>query len=125
MMVNREEGAGSRALLDAWLTVAGMQASQVRGYDRELPSHMAVAAAVSWGSADAAPGILAAARAFNLDFIPVQYERFDLAILSEYLDTPPVQALLEMAISPSYRAEVEALGGYDNSRTGAIVAEFK
>lgn len=123
-IVNRAPGAGSRALLDAWLTAARVRPDEVQGYHRELPTHMAVAAAVALGAADAAPGILAAAQAFDLDFIPLQYERFDLAILSGYLDTPPVQALLEMAVSPGYRAEVETLGGYDSSRAGAVVAEF-
>ena len=111
--------------MDAWLTAAGVHPDQVRGYDRELPTHMAVAEAVAWGSADAAPGILAAARAFNLDFVPLQVERYDLAILGEYLDSPPVQALLEIAASARYRAEVEALGGYDSSRAGTVIAEFR
>ncbi|MCX6022635.1 MAG: helix-turn-helix domain-containing protein [Chloroflexi bacterium] len=51
-VVNRESGAGSRKLLDAWLSAAGVRPEQVRGYDREAPSHMAVAASIAWRTAD-------------------------------------------------------------------------
>lgn len=121
-IVNREPGSGSRALLETMLREAGIDPARVPGYGREVASHLAVAETVAAGVADAGPGILAAARAFGLDFIPLQEERFDLVLPSEHLDAPPVQALLEVAVSPAYRAEVESLGGYDISRAGTIVA---
>lgn len=123
-IVNREPGSGSRAMLDAALRAAGVVPEQVRGYARELPTHLAVAEAVASGAADVGPGIAAAARALGLDFLPLQEERYDLVIPTDYLDAPAVQALLEIAVHPGYRAEVEALGGYDSSRAGSIVAEL-
>lgn len=122
-LVTREPGSGSRAFFDACLRAAGRpeDAGEARGA-RELSSHSAVAEAVAVGAADVGPGIMAAARAFGLDFIPVEEERYDLVLPAEYLDAPPVQALLETAVSPGYRAEVEALGGYDSALAGNLVA---
>jgi putative molybdopterin biosynthesis protein len=123
-IVNREPGAGSRTLLDAWLRDAGVAPTSIRGYTCEVASHMAVAEAVASGGADAGPGILAVARALGLDFIPLQEERYDLVIPLEFLNTPPVQALLEVAVSAPFQDELEALGGYDSSQAGTIVAEL-
>ena len=123
-IVNREPGSGSRVLLDARLREAGIAPNQVRGYGRQVPTHLAVAEAVARGAADVGPGILAAARALGLDFVPLQEERNDLVIPSEYVDAPPVQALLELAANPTFCAEVEALGGYDSSAAGHLVAEI-
>ena len=123
-IANREPGSGSRALLDVWLHRAGIVPTQVRGYRREVPSHQAVAEAVASGAADAGPGILAVARALGLDFIPLQEERYDLVIPLEFLNAAPVQVLLEIAASTAFQEELEALGGYDTSRAGTVVAEL-
>jgi putative molybdopterin biosynthesis protein len=123
-IVNREVGSGCRTLLDARIGASGGLPETVRGYQRELRSHMAVGEAIAAGLADAGIGIEAAARAFGLDFIPLQDERYDLVIPMEHLETPPIQALLEVATSRSCRDEVEALGGYDSSLVGTIVVEL-
>lgn len=123
-IVNREAGSGGRTLLDTCIMAAGGSTDFVQGYRRELRSHMAVAEAIAAGLADAGPGIEAAARAFGLDFIPLQDERYDLVIPAEHLDTPPMQALLEVCSSRSCRDEVEALGGYDSSPAGTVVMDL-
>jgi putative molybdopterin biosynthesis protein len=123
-LVNRDTGSGSRTLLDAWLRAAGILPSEVRGYAREVPTQLAVGETVDSGTADVGPGILAVARMLALDFVPLQRERYDLVIPLEFLNTPSVQALLEVAVSPPFRGELEALGGYDTSRTGTVVAEL-
>jgi putative molybdopterin biosynthesis protein len=123
-LVNRDAGAGSRMLFDLWLRQAGIAPHWVAGYGREVLSHLAVAEAVASGGADVGPGILAVARALGLDFIPLQEERYDLVIPMEFLATTPVQALLDIVASPHFRAELEALGGYDGSCAGTVVAEL-
>src|SRR5262249_29120229 len=77
--VNRQRGAGTRVLLDHELAVLGITPADVDGYAREEPTHLAVAAAVAAGRGDAGLGILAAARAFGLGFVPVTREPYDLA----------------------------------------------
>jgi molybdate-binding protein/DNA-binding XRE family transcriptional regulator len=123
-MVNREPGAGSRALLDLWLHSAGVTSTRVNGYSYEVSSHLEVAETVARGLADTGPGIMAVAHALGLDFIPLQEERYDLVIPLEFLNAPAVQAVLDIAVSRPFQAELEALGGYDSSRAGTVVAEL-
>jgi molybdopterin molybdotransferase/putative molybdopterin biosynthesis protein len=123
-LVNREAGSGSRTLLDIWLRAAGLAATQVQGYRREVSSHLEVAAAIASGMSDVGPGILAVARALGLDFIPLQQERYDLVIPLEFLNAPAFQALLEIVVSRPFQEELEALGGYDSSQAGTVVAEL-
>jgi molybdate-binding protein len=123
-LVNRDVGAGSRMLCDEWLRQAGIAPHWVSGYGREVLSHLAVAEAVASGGADVGPGILAVARALGLDFLPLQEERYDLVIPLEFVNTAPVQAFLDVVASPHFRAELEALGGYDGSHAGTVVAEL-
>jgi len=123
-LVNRELGSGSRMLLDAWLVEAGIPSERVRGFAREVSTHQAVADAVAAGAADTGPGILAVARALGLGFVPLQAERYDLVIPQIYLGTAPVQALLDVAVAGPYRRELAALGGYDSTGAGTVVAEL-
>lgn len=123
-LVNRDTGSGSRVLFDVWLRAAGIAPHWVSGYGREVLSHLAVAEAVASGGADVGPGIMAVAWALGLDFIPLQEERYDLVIPMEFLNTAPVQALLDVVASLHFRTELEALGGYDGSRAGTVVAEL-
>ena len=123
-MVNREVGAGSRTLLDRWLQDAGLATTHVSGYRHEVSSHLDVAAAVAHGQADAGPGIMAVARALGLDFLPLQEERYDLVIPLEFLNAPAVQAMLDVVVSRPFQEELAALGGYDSSKAGTVVAEL-
>ena len=116
--VNRQRGAGTRALLDHELAARGIDAAEVPGYSREEHTHLAVAAAVAAGRADAGMGILAAARAFGLDFVPVAQEPYDLVLRTDDVAgelLAPLWALLERA---EFRDSVEVLGGYSCAETG-------
>lgn len=116
--VNRQRGAGTRLLLDYELRRHGLDAGAVQGYGRELYTHMAVAVAVATGAADAGMGILAAARAMGLEFVPLAWERFDLAIPEEHLSLPAVGEVLEVLERADFQSAVTELGGYDLSGTG-------
>lgn len=122
--INRQRGAGTRVLLDYKLGELGIDSSQIRGYSRTEYTHLAVAAAVAGGTADAGLGILAAARALGLDFVPLAKERYDLVIPREHYESPALQALLEVVRSEEFKREVQAMGGYDVSQTGDVVAEL-
>jgi putative molybdopterin biosynthesis protein len=116
--VNRQRGAGTRALLDHELAKRGIDPVDIPGYTREEHTHLAVAAAVAAGRADAGLGILAAARAFDLAFVPIAQEPYDLVLRAETVADDrlaPLWALLDRA---DFRAEVEALGGYSCAETG-------
>jgi putative molybdopterin biosynthesis protein len=116
--VNRQRGAGTRVLLDHELARRGIDPTEVDGYTREEHTHLAVAAAVAAGRADAGLGILAAARAFGLDFVPVAREPYDLVLRAETVDDPLLAPLWDLLDRESFRAEVTALGGYDCAEMG-------
>ncbi len=119
--INRQGGSGTRVLLDYELDKRGIDPAAISGYEAEEFTHMAVAVAVTSGVADTGLGILAAARALGLDFIPVASERYDLIIPAEEYDTPRMQLLLEVIRSDELARRVAALGGYDTSEIGAVV----
>jgi putative molybdopterin biosynthesis protein len=119
--VNRQRGAGTRVLLDHELRRREIAPDAIAGYAREEHTHLAVAAAIAAGRADAGLGVLAAARAFGLDFLPVTREPYDLVLRTETLDDPltaPLWALLE---DPGFRTAVEGLGGYGTGEMGRRV----
>jgi putative molybdopterin biosynthesis protein len=116
--VNRQRGAGTRALLDHELARRGMVPADLNGYTREEHTHLAVAAAVAAGRADAGLGILAAARAFGLDFVPVAQEPYDLVLRIDSLTDERLVPLWDLLDRTDFRDKVEALGGYSCAETG-------
>jgi len=119
--INRQVGSGTRILLDYKLKQMGIEAPAINGYQNEEFTHMAVAVSVLSGAEDAGLGIYAAAKALGLEFIPVVTEQYDLAIPLEYFDTQPIQILLEIINSQTFKQRVEALGGYSTEKTGDIL----
>jgi putative molybdopterin biosynthesis protein len=124
VFINRQAGAGTRLLTDMHLKELGISHLDVKGYEREEYTHMGVASAVLTGVADMGMGIRAAARALDLDFIPVARERYDLAIPAEFMSLEAMSALTGIIRNdPEFRSEVEGLGGYDCSDMGKVVYE--
>jgi putative molybdopterin biosynthesis protein len=119
-LVNRQAGSGTRILLDYELKKLDIGAASISGYGNEEYTHMGVAMAVTSGRADVGMGILAAARALDLDFIPVARERYDLVIPVRLLKDPRIGLLLDIIRSDKFREQVMALGGYEIGETGKI-----
>jgi molybdate-binding protein/DNA-binding transcriptional regulator YhcF (GntR family) len=116
--VNRQAGSGTRALLDHHLYRQALDPAEIEGYTRVAPTHLAVAAAVADGSADAGLGILAAAKAFDLDFVPLARERYDLVFRSADRERGALGDILAVLASREFRDVVAQIGGYDTARTG-------
>jgi len=112
-IVNREEGSGSRMLLDGELRAAGIEASAVAGYRTSAKSHHAVAEAVAAGVADTGVAIRAVAVACGLDFLPLREEPYELVVPDHFLDLPAVGALLDALRHAATQRQIEALQGYD------------
>ncbi len=115
--VNRQRGSGTRIRLDDMLRKARIAQRKVRGYAREEKTHIEVAAAIASRTADVGLGIQAAARAFDLDFVPLTSERFEL-ILSR--DDKLIPMLLDVIARPEFKKAAQALGGYDLKESGHI-----
>ena len=90
----------------------------ITGYEREEHTHLAVAAAVAAGRADCGLGVLAAARAFGLDFVPVAREPYDLVLMKRSLEAELLSPLLKLLDSTGFREAVKGLGGYDTADMG-------
>jgi len=120
-IINRQAGSGTRILLDYKLKKLGIDPQTIHGYKNEEYTHMSVSVAVLSGTADAGLGIYAAARALNLDFIPVITEEYDLVIPEEYFESEKIRALLEIINTKKFQKKVIALGGYSTEKTGEIL----
>ncbi len=116
--INRQPGSGTRILFDYKLGALGLAPADIQGYENDEYTHMSVAVAVLSGRADAGLGIMAAARALDLDFIPVVTESYDLVILEQFFTTPNIRILLDTIASDGFKKRVLALGGYGVQKTG-------
>jgi putative molybdopterin biosynthesis protein len=124
LFVNRQAGSGTRVLFDDQIKRLGIEPGSIKGYDQEEFTHMAVAVDVLSHAADCGMGIYAAARALDLDFIPVAQEQYDLIIPVPLLDQEPIRLVLAAIRSQTFRERVKALGGYDPSRSGEFWMEI-
>jgi putative molybdopterin biosynthesis protein len=119
--INRQTGSGTRILLDYRLKQLDIDPVAISGYENEEFTHMSVAVAVLSGSVDVSLGIYAAAKALNLDFIPIVTEQYDLVIPEEHFETENIQILLKTINTGAFKKRVEALGGYSTEKTGMII----
>ena len=120
VFVNRQKGAGTRVLLDYKLSLLSIEPSQIKGYEHEEFSHMAVAVDVLSGRADVGLGVYAAANALSLDFIPIAKEEYDLVIPDVFFQDKKIEVLLEVINSNAFKKKVLKMGGYETSKTGVI-----
>ena len=123
--VNRTLGTGTRLLLDNWLATQGLTGAAICGYEREESSHAAVAACVASGQADCALGIESAARAHQLDFVPLLHEHYWLVCLKSALDTPAVQQLLQVLSACAWGTVLGHLPGYSSEALAGQVHSLK
>ncbi len=119
---HRAPGTGTRVVLEELLAAQQIELTELGGLERTEPSHRAVAEAVASGSADAAFGIEAAARARGLGFVPLAQEQYFLVTLQPSLAHPQVRAVLELLRSAAWQAELNALPGYTAERSGEVLS---
>ena len=121
--VNREEGSGSRLLLDRLLEEGGIQeTTRVKGYERVAYGHLAAAYLVLAQEADCCLATRSAAQTFGLHFTALQSERYDFVMRRKTMDTPVAQSFLDVLQRAGLRRRLEVLAGYDTGQTGAVVA---
>ncbi len=119
--VNRQKGSGTRILTDYLCKQEGVDPAAVYGYDREELTHTSVAAQIVSGSADAGMGIYSAAKLYDLDFIPICIEEYDLIIPNHAWDTPQVQQMIATLKSDTFREKILSMGGYTLDGPGEII----
>jgi molybdate-binding protein len=124
-IVNREPGSGARQVLEHALHQERIPLTAVHGFDHVVSSHLDVAREVWTGRAEAGVSAAAIATAFGLSFVPLQQVRYDIVILKEYLHDALVEQLLNTLSSQRFRAQLQALGGYDTQHTADIVVTLE
>jgi putative molybdopterin biosynthesis protein len=121
--VNRQRGAGTRVLLDYHLKKIAIHPNSIVGYSQEEYTHLGIAAAVASGRADCGLGIAAAAKALDLDFIPLFNERYDLVIPKAHAESDLLAPLFGLLVDADFRKAVSQLTGYDVSVMGTSILE--
>ncbi|OIJ12500.1 molybdopterin biosynthesis protein [Anaerobacillus alkalilacustris] len=110
--VNRQRGAGTRILFDSLLKMSNFTSEHVRGYEREMFSHLSVAAEIKEKQNCVGLGVYSAAKTMNLDFIPVADEDYDIVMTKSFYDSVSGKMLLKIIQSDEFIHKVEQLGGY-------------
>lgn len=110
--VNRQKGAGTRILFDMLLKEDGLSSENITGYQREMFSHLSVAAEVKVDEKAVGLGIYSAAKTMGLDFVPVSDESYDLLMTKEFFESEQGKKLIEVIQSDQFKQDVLAIGGY-------------
>ena len=120
--VNRQKGSGTRILTDYLCKQENLDTAAIYGYDREELTHTSVAAQIVSGSADAGMGIYSAAKLYDLDFIPICIEEYDLIVPDRAWETPQVQQMIATLKSEEFKNKILRLGGYTVENPGEIIS---
>jgi putative molybdopterin biosynthesis protein len=118
--INRNPGSGTRLWLDSELERQGIPRESIDGYEHVVNTHTECARAVASGQADAALGLQASALQFDLDFIPLFEERYDLVLPREQEDS--LAPLLEHIQTAAFRRDLATLTGYNTSHSGEQIS---
>ena len=120
--INRQKGSGTRLLLDQLLAGARVKATAIRGYEQEEYTHLAVAATIASGHADAGVGIEAAAARYGLTFIPLATENYYLAVRAAQLEREPIRSFLGHLSNRTLGRRIARLPGYDVESMGERIS---
>jgi excisionase family DNA binding protein len=118
----RPQGAGAQLLLLALLARAGLAFDALALVKPVCPTGADIAQAVRSGRADCGIATRAVAQAAGLDFVPLTWERFDLALHQRDYFRPGLQALFKFVRTAAFRDRAAELAGYDVSEAGDVRA---
>jgi len=116
----RQPEAGSELVLEQLLAREHLRRADLNFVDGAERSETDLAQAIAAGRADVGLGIAAAARLYNLEFVPLVEERFDLLIWRKAYFDPPMQKFLGFCATERFRQRAQAMGGYDVKGLGAV-----
>ena len=123
-ILNRHAGSSARILLDGHLHKLGLPAARVRGYHKEMKSHLTVAAAIAEGEADIGIGTERISKQIDgIDFIPLIEERFDLVIRRDLLEVQSFESLIKVLTSAPFKREISHFSGNDYRDVGKLIVE--
>ncbi len=115
---NRKRGSGTRMWIDQSLKKMGIKPEEINFSPPDASTHAEVAEAVSYGLADTGMGVLSVARSFDLDFIPLFMEQYDLVMTEETFKSNRIKPILDVLNDPNFRDFVLKMGGYSVEKMG-------
>ncbi|WP_181702029.1 helix-turn-helix transcriptional regulator [Chthonobacter albigriseus] len=117
----RQPGAGAQLLLEAILARAGIAAGTLAVAAGPCATGSELALAVRVGRADCGIASRGVAETHGLAFLPLAWERFDLALRRRTYFEPGPQRLFALMRTPAFVARAAEFGGYDVSEAGTIL----
>ncbi len=123
--INRQKGAGTRVLLDYYLKKLRISHSEIKGYEKEVYTHLEVGIAILSKEADVGIATIAVSKFFGLSFIPITTENFDMVLEQSTFFEKGVQAFVEVLNSDGFRKRITKLGNYDFKNSGKILYSKK
>lgn len=118
--INSRKDTPARILFDSLLSAHNLTPSRIRGYDNEVATPGAVAAAIRAGQADAGICSKGLAESHDLVFYMVAQEQYDLVMRREMLDDPRIITLISLIKSPEFKAHLDRSGAYCTNQTGRV-----
>lgn len=119
--INRQQGSGTRVLIDYTFERLGIRSEDIAGYDDEVYTHFDVGLSILSGEADVGMATGAVAKLLGLQFMPVTWENFDMALDQSTFFKKELQAFITVLNSIGFRKRIEKLGGYDFTDSGKVL----
>ncbi|MGB9700966.1 MAG: substrate-binding domain-containing protein [Thermodesulfobacteriota bacterium] len=119
--INRQEGSGTRVLLDYNLQKLQISSSLIKGYENEVYTHFEVGLSILSREADVGIATIAISKLLGLSFVPITQERFDMVLDQATFFDQKIQAFIEILNSPDFRRRVEPISNYDFKNSGRII----
>ena len=123
--INRQNGSGTRILLDHHLKRLRISPSKVNGYEKEVYTHFEVGLSILSKEADVGIATIAVSKLLGLPFIPIIQESFDMILDQSTFFEKGIQAFIEILNSQEFRNRVERLGSYDFKNSGKVLYSRK
>lgn len=118
---NRPAGSGTRVYFDSLLRKKKIQPEAIQGYANQKSTHSEIAAEVAEDHADVGIGLEAAAKSYNLEFVFLTMERYDLVMKQDIFDLAPIQAMISWLKENEFHQLLEHLGGYEHGESGQVI----
>ena len=119
--INRQEGSGTRILLDHLLKQKKINPASIAGYDEMVLTHPGVCLAVKNGEADLGLTLYNVAHAFSLPFVPVDVDRYELVTTKAMFEKDiRIKIIFELIKSQRFKEILIHLGGYKIDQTGCV-----
>lgn len=119
--INRQQGSGTRLLIDYRLQLAGVDAGEINGYKKEVFTHVEVGLSILSGEANAGIATIAIAKLFSLPFVPILSESFDMVLSQDMFFDKGVQSFIDVLNTKKFRKKIAPLGNYDFNDSGKII----